>query len=91
MTEECLKLLPSSFQISPIDTSSSRKIKEVLFQLSSSARSDKATNKSESKQCNFCAFVTGLAQETTVETLSAGMLTQLCIDQLRCQQFIRVL
>ena len=62
-----------------------------MFQLSSSARSDKATNESESKQCNFCAFVTGLAQETSVETLSAGMLTQLCIDQLYCQQFIRVL
>ena len=90
LTEECIKVLPSTFQVCLAKELSSRKVKEELFLLSDVPDRDQQTVNLGSR-CSFATFITQNEHDVRIETVRGESLCQVCIDQLHCQQYIRVL
>ncbi len=89
-------MLPVPVSVSSGRVTSSRKLKEKLYLLSTtcprSGHTECATSghTGTSAKCNFAALLTR-TNETLVETVHATSLSQSCIDHLRCQQYITCL
>ena len=91
LTDECTKVLPSTFQVHLAEESSSKKVKKELFLLSNVTDFDQQTTNLGNRKCNFASFITQCELGIRIETVRVESLSQLCIDQLHCQQYIQVL